>query len=577
MKTFFKWLAGVFTALILFVLVIFLIIMAIIDTEPEIRDNSYVAIQLSGSLPEYIPPDPLSDALTPPPMDLKKVRDVLEKASVDDRINGVVLEIGFLQTGFGTLQELTHLIQHFKESGKPIYAYLDTEITFTADYYVASACDSVFMPPSSNLFITGVSSEVTFYKDFFKKIGVEAEFLHVGQYKNAPDTYTRSDMSDAHRLVLNNLLDQYYTEILATIAENRGIQYKTVEKIVNKQAGMTGNEASLNGLVDANLFLSDIEDKLKSKNRHPHRLSASDYAIIPASSLKIRNKSRIDVIHVSGMIASGSNSDDPVLGQMAGSGSIVNYLERSAQSSVTKAIVLRIDSPGGSAGASEQIWEAIRKAAKKKPVIASISDYGASGAYYIAMAADSIIATKSSLVGSIGIFAGKFNISGLYEKLGLHSEAIKRGRHADIFSLKKSWTREDKKIIKNLITDFYKDFVAKVADSRQLSFEEAEALAQGRVWTGAEAEGNDLIDAHGFFYTAVEAAKQKAGITDDTSVRLVYYPREKSLFSSMFKAAQAQITLINDIKTLNVERVEKSIHRLQNKPMALLPFQLDWQ
>ncbi len=577
MKSFFKWFAGVFTALILFVLLIFIIITSLIETEPTIHDPSYLSVSLSGSLPEYTPPDPFAKALGQRSLDLKKVRDVLEKAVVDERIKGVILEIGMLQSGYGKRQELRNLIQTFKQSDKPIYAYLSSELSFTGDYYVASACDSVFMPHASNLFLTGVSSEVTFYKGFFDKIGVDAEFVHVGKYKNAPDAYTREDMSDAQRSVLENLVNRYYRDILVKISKSRHLEESAIESIVNDKTGLTAADAKQLGLIDAPLSFSEIVAKLDKNDNTLHRLPAEIYADIPASSLGIRNKTHIAVIHCSGLIASGGNSDDALMGTVSGSRSLARYLEEASSSNLTKAIVLRIDSPGGSASASEQIWQAIKKAGDKKPIVASISDYGASGGYYIATAADTILAAPASLVGSIGIFAGKFNVQELYKKLGLNEAHVNRGRHADIFSLVRPWSASERAIVKRLIVDFYKDFVKKVADGRDMEYEHAESLAQGRVYTGDAAVNNRLLDGEGYFYTAIETAKEMAGIDSATSVRLVYYPEKKSLLNEVFKTVQAKERIFTKVDNLKQLALIENLLLMQNKPMALLPFRVTWR
>jgi len=570
-KGFLKWLAGVLFIFFLLFLSLFIFVSVITDDEPTVVDNSYLHLKLSGGLSEYAAPDPLEDALGQTKMDIKKIRDVLEKAQVDDRINGVVLQIEFLGSGYAKIQELRQLIKHFQKSGKPIYGFLGPDMAFTRDYYVASACDSIIIPPSANLFLTGIGSEITFYKDFLKKIGVEAEFVQIGKYKNAPDVYTRKKMSDPHREVLTDLIGQYYDDVVKTIAQSRNIDDEQVERFINSISGFTGREALELGLVDRTGYISDFEDEFSQTSKKPTKLSGTDYARVPASSLDIRNKSRIAVINCVGVIASGSDRDDPYFGKIMGAQTLTSDLQKAAKSKSIKAIILRIDSPGGSATASEAMWQAIKKAAKHKPVIASVSDYGASGGYYIAMAADTMLVTPNSMVGSIGIYAGKFNLSGLYDKLDLQNETIKAGRNAALFSTMQPWTDSERAIIQKLIGDFYQDFVQKTADSRNMTFEQVDALAQGHVWTGNDAVERNLFDGTGYFYTAVEIATQMAGIDSSESVRLVYYPREKSWLGEISSVFSSITDQKNPLAAL-----EEFLGQIQNRPLALLPFMIRW-
>ena len=569
-KGFFKWLAAVLAALILIFLIGYVVVITLSDTEPTVVKNSYLYIPLSGAISEYRAPDPLEEALGHSQLDIKKIRDVLEKAAVDERINGVLLEIEYLQVGFGKLQELHHLINVFKKSGKPIYAYLGPDLAFTRDYYLASACDSIYMPPSANLFLTGIGSEVTFYKDFLSKIGVEAEFVHVGKYKNAPDTYTRNSMSKPQKQVLDNLLNYMYDDVIQTISKSRNMEPAQVDKLINKVSGFTGRLAIKAGLVDRCGFVQNFETLLSSNGKKPARLDAIDYASIPASSLKIRNKSRIAVINCVGMIAGGQDGEEPYFGKMMGAQTVIGNLQQAAKSRSIKAIILRIDSPGGSATASEAIWQAIHRAAEKKPVIASVSDYGASGGFYISMAADTMLVTPGSLTGSIGVFAGKFNISQLYNKLNIKNIQMQRGRNSTLFSVTRRWSPSEKRLMQRLIEDFYHDFVQKTADARGMSYEQIDKLARGRVWTGSEAVQNGLFDTTGFFYSAVEAARKMAKIDSSESLRLVYYPREKSLLNELM--SNASILTQHNL----MENIGHYLMQIQNRPLALLPFSISW-
>ncbi len=575
MKTFLQVFLAVFLSLILFFLGTLFVLSVAFDSSPDIPAHAFLEFNLSGALPDYVAPDPMEEAFGKMPLDMKKFRENLEKAAVDKRIQLVVIRPELFDAGFGQLQEMFALIQKFRqETGKKVLAYLGADFSFTRDYYLACACDSIIMPPDANLFLTGVRSEVTFYKDFFKKVGVEAQFLHIGEYKNAPDVYTRDSMSPYHRQVLEEVVQQYYDDIVQTISQSRNLSASKVKDLINRHTGFTGKEALNFGLVDTLAFFAQVKEGLKQKYKRIRKLSATTYAQVPISSLKIRNKSRIAVINCVGTIYGGAESDNPLLGKMLGAKTIISAIEQAAKRRSIKAIILRIDSPGGASLPSAAIWQAVQEAKKKKPVIATISDLGASGGYFIAMAADTIVANANSLVGSIGIFAGKFNFKGTYNKLGLNVEAVQKGENADLFSVLSSWDKEEQRIIKRIIRNFYHDFVQRVAEARHKTFDEVEPLARGRVWTGLQAFSNGLVDTLGTFYTALDIAKQKAGIPADESVRLIYYPKQKSLFQEIFSNIQMLVSFHKQGLMASLEQSEKILSEWQNKPLALWPFQI---
>ncbi len=578
MKTFIQVFLAVFVSLGLILVGAFLILSSMAQTSVRIPDRALLEIDLQGDISAYVAPDPIEEALGRSRLDMRKIRDDLEKAAVDQRIAAVIIRPELLTVGFGKLQELTSLIHKFRKSGKKIYAYLGGDMSFTRDYYVASACDSVFMPSDADLFLTGVRSEVTFYKDFFQKIGVQAEFLHVGKYKNAPDAYTRNSMSPFQKEVLNTIVSQYYNDIVQTLSKNRNLQSAIVERFINQQTGFSGQEAKVAGLVDGNLFYSQLKAKLKEKYRGLQVLSARDYAQVPASSLHIRNKRRIAVINCVGTIYGGDEGENPMFGKMLGAKTIIANIHKAAKSRSVKAIILRIDSPGGASLPSAALWQAISEAKKKKPVVASISDLGASGGYFMAMAADKIVAEPNSLVGSIGVFAGKFTFNGTYNKLGINVNAVQKGKHAGLFSVTKPWDKEERAIIQNLIRKFYHEFVSKVARSRHKSYEETERLAQGHVWTGLQAVQNGLIDTLGTFYTALNIAKEKAGIPLSESVRLVNYPRKKSLLNELLGSVGVMLGYGRQHWLAEAfSNIRSILIKWQSKPLALMPFRLEFK
>jgi protease IV len=570
MKSFLKYLLVLLSGFFILFFSIFLFIIIISDSEPVIKDNSYLHINISGSLPEYIVPNPIEEITGNVPQDLKKIRDNLEKAAIDDRINGVIIEIGFLQAGYAKIHELHNYIDAYKKSGKKIYAYLDFGLT--KSYMLASACDAIFMSESSNLFLTGLGATVSFYKNLFNKVGIQADFVHVGKYKDAPNSFMENKMPADQRFVLNNILDQLYQNVINTITQRRHLSNDSVLSMINNISGFTAKDALKAGLIDSILYEDQLAELFNYNKSKPEKLNGSAYSSVPASSLDIRNDSRIAVIHISGTISDGNDVDDPILGKLAGSNTIVNNINSTAESGTFKAIILRIDSPGGSASAADQIWKAATNASRKKPVIASISDYGASGGYYIAMAADTILNDPMSIIGSIGIFAGKFSTEKLYKMIGIKQEHILRGKNATFFSTDSLWSKTERAIMQKLIEDFYHNFVSKVALSRNLTYKEIDSIAQGRIWTGNQGVENKLIDLTGTFYDAIDVAKKMAGIDSSESVRLSYYPKEKDFFSELYS-----VISINSSRIKLFEETEyKFITKFQNKPLTLMPFIIEW-
>jgi protease-4 len=570
MKSFLKYLLVLLSGFFILFFVLFLIILSFSPSEPKVSDNSYLYLSIGGSIPEYTAPNDFEEFTGDVRLDLQKIRDNLEKAAVDRRINGVILNLNFIQCGYAKINEIQSYIKKYKESGKKIYAFLD--LGLTKEYLIAIACDSIFMPPTSNLFLTGITAGVTFYKGFFDKIGIEADFVHIGKYKNAPDTYTRNTMSGFQRDVLDDILNQFYKNLINSISTYRNLPASTIENLINNISGFTAGEALDNGLIDGTLYKDELVELLNFNNKLPSKINGTTYSLIPASSLNIRTKSRIAVIHISGTIAEGNDTDDVLFGKLAGSSTIVNNINEAADSKSIKAIIIRIDSPGGSAIASDHIWKAVSEATKKKPVIASISDYGASGGYYIALGADTLLANEMSLVGSIGIFAGKFSAEKLYDKIGLNYETLTRGKNAELFSTNHLWSASQKAIVQKLIYEFYINFVTKVADSRQMTYNDAKKFSEGRVWSGYQSLNYGLSDSIGNFYDAIALAKVMANIDPAESVRMNYYPKKKDFFSELYNFIEAKGEFLNLIHKNNFSFLTK----IQVQPLMLMPFIIEW-
>jgi protease-4 len=344
-----------------------------------------------------------------------------------------------------------------------------------------------------------------------------------------------------------------------------------VLNLIENISGFSPEEALRQGLVDGIRNVSNIADVLKESDKSPSKVSIVEYSQVDPASIGIEGEERVAVIYCVGTMTGGEDGSDPYFGRTMGANRVIRDINRAANSKSIKAIILRINSPGGSSLAADKIWHALNQAAKEKPIVASISDIGASGGYYIAIPADTIIAQNLSLVGSIGVYAGKFSLAGLYDKIELKNEVIKRGKNAGLFSLSAKFTDSERKIIKNMINQFYRNFVSKVSQARNKPYDEIDKVARGRVWNGLDLVKSDLIDLIGGLDEAIVAAKDLADINPSTTVRLIYFPRSRSLINQYLGG------FIRLRKTLEnpVLQMEEYLKKFNMKPLVLMPFSID--
>lgn len=498
---------------------------------PPVMENSYLELVVGGDIPERSAEDPLLETIGESAiLSVEQLLQAIRKARIDDNITGMILRPFPNTMGWGKTGEIRNALLAFRAAGKPIYAYLDA--AGDKEYYLASAADSIIGPATGILLVNGFASEALFFKGTLDKLGIEADFVAHGKYKNAPDTYTRKEMSDAQREVINALLDQFYATLLDTIGATRSLDRGSVQDYVDR--GFTSVAAARQaGLIDTLMYYYEMKDFLKARQDDDlNFVSLSSYRDTPPAGDEWNARESIAVVYGVGTIVTGGKSQYG--NGLITSEGMADAIRQAARDSEIKAIILRIDSPGGSGSASDVIWREVVEARKEKPVIVSISDMAASGGYYISMAADSIIAHPNSIVGSIGVYAGKFSWKGLYDKIDLNQEKNLRGRHADIFSESSKFSPSQREVVRKFIMEFYEDFIEKVAEGRHMSVEEVDRIAQGRVWTGRQGLEIGLVDKLGDFTTAVEVAKNMAGIPQEQKVRLKVYPHLKTLLERFF-------------------------------------------
>ncbi|MFN6963556.1 MAG: signal peptide peptidase SppA [Pyrinomonadaceae bacterium] len=561
---------------------------------PSVPENSVLVLRVTGDLPDYVPEDQLAKAFgIQQKQSFTSLMTQLRKAKVDRRIGAVFLDIDFPSIGWGKAAELRDAIRDFRSSGKPAYAYM--EIGTNREYYIATAADKIFLPPPGDLYINGFAAEAMFYKGTLDKLGIEADVIQIGpKYKTAPDQWTRKEMGEGQREVINAILDEYYGQMLNAIAEARGRSPEDVKAAIDN-APHNAADAKQLGLIDDALYKEQIYDELKTRlgynqNDKLRTVGAGEYREIPSDSLGLNNGDRVAVIYAAGAITGGSSSSSPFGGQMVGSDTLVKAVNDAAADTAIKAIVLRVDSPGGSALASDLIWKAIEDAkAKGKPVVVSMSDVAASGGYYISCNADKIVAEPTTITGSIGVFLGKPVMRGFYDWVGITNEYIMRGKNAGIFRETEKWTPEERaKMLEGANDIYYNNFVPKVAAGRKLSAERVNELGQGRVWTGTQARSNGLIDEFGGLEKAIDIAKQLANLPADRDVRRIVFPAPKPFIQTWFggddsdsadaKQQAAQKALIDSLpadirKSLKYAELFDRMQR--GEAMTMMPFELN--
>ncbi|MDQ6785493.1 MAG: S49 family peptidase, partial [Acidobacteriota bacterium] len=426
---------GAVALTVLLVAIIGIALVAESMSKPQISDNSVLVLKISGSLPDFSAEDPTARLFgVEPKTSFAGTLTQLRKAKIDARIGGILLDINFPGIGWGKADELREAIADFKTSGKPVYAYM--EMGSNKEYYIAVAADKIYLPPTGDLFINGFAAQGQFYKGSLDKLGVEWEDVHVGKYKSANEPFTRTEHSDESRQVINAILDDYFSRVTNAIAAARKKSPEDVSAIIDN-APYNAVEAQQQNLIDGAKYRDEVYRDLKAqlgyKDTDDLRLTtATAYKDVTPESLGLNDGERIAVIFASGIITPGKSAGGGAFGgaETIGSDTIIKAVKDAADDSTIKAIILRVDSPGGSALASDLMWHTLEYAKSKKPVVTSMSDVAASGGYYIACNSNKIVAEPSTITGSIGVVLGRPVIGVLYQKLGITNDYILKGKNA---------------------------------------------------------------------------------------------------------------------------------------------------
>jgi protease-4 len=541
------------------------------ETKKPSTSATIAHIKLSGNPGESAPSeDPL---LGPLHNTFRGLLERIKKAQNDKEIKALLLQIDGLGVGWGKLEELTRAIHDFRKSGKKVIAYV--EAGSAKDYLAALACDEVCMPPSGTLMLVGIRAEIGFYKTLLEKhLSIKADIIRMGDAKTAAEPYTRTDLSPASRKQYELVIGDFYDrEIVGRIVAARKNQKFTAEKVKKliDHGPHTAQEAFKLGLIDRLAYANEVEKEIKKALKVDQLKITRNYGKKKAD-LKIEgiwdiiklfkprtsastSKTKVAVVYVNGPITTGKSSANPLFGDMVGSTTIVEAINKANDDKTVKAIVLRVDSPGGSALASDLIWHAIKQC--DKPVVASMSDVAGSGGYYVCMSCQKIYAEPGTLTGSIGVLGGKIALGGLYEKIGINTDVISRGANSGILSSTDPFTKSERERIRALMREIYDQFLDKALAGRKqagvkMTREDLVKVAGGRIWTGRQAKEIGLIDELGTLADAVAGAKKLAGITEEAE--LLELPAKKGFLESLLEEA--------DLTTPNLRAEQKLLQLL---------------
>ncbi len=542
-----------FLAMLVFsamVFVFFIVIISAMESSDKfnVKNNSVLKISLTQPLADRDIDDPLGKIWSiggdENRIGIVNLRKALTKAASDDKIKGIVLYAPSLMGGFALGQEFRATLSEFKDSGKFIWAY--AELMTEGGFYISSVADKVYLSPEGMIEWNGLAMEINFFKGTFDKLEIKPQIFRVGDYKSAVEPFILDKMSDENRVQVKSMLNSIYGNIVAEMALDLNIDADELLNLSNNMSVRSAQDAVDHKLISGLLYKDEFEDLVAKEigaddaedinwvSYRQYNTSFSDY---------VKSSNKIAVIIAEGEIRMGRKQQGVIT-----PGQFTQELRRARENDAVKAVVFRINSPGGDALASDLIWREVVKTAEVKPVIASMSNYGASGGYYLAMAADTIVAQPTTLTGSIGIFGMIFNINDfMVNKLGITTDRESTGTYSNLYTATRALTAAEKQIIQNMVNQGYETFTSKAAEGRGMTQENLKAIASGRVWTGVQAKENGLIDVLGGLQTAIDIAAAKAGIEDDYKVR--YYPVIKTSLEELLE----ELTGTSQVKMIKSE------------------------
>jgi protease IV len=530
MKNFLKYTLATITGIIITSIIFFILLLASLsalvasgDKPVSISKNSILVLKVGVTIPDRGNRDPLAGidlfnmTFTSIP-GLNEILSNIEKASSDNNIKGILIENGLLPSGWATTDEIRKALEKFRKAGKFVISYSDYILTQQC-YFLSTAADKIYINPGSMVDFKGLSSEVMFYKKALEKLGVEVQVTRHGKFKGAVEPFILDKLSEENKAQIKDYVGSIWKNVIETISESRDIPADKLNQMADNLSGNIASSALENKLVDGLIYRNELIDTLKilsgiSTDKDLNLVSMTKYSKVPDPDKKSSVKNRIAVIYASGTIVTGKGNDNNIGGNY-----YADVIRKERLDTSVKAIVLRVNSPGGSAIASDIIWQELELSARKKPVVISMGNYAASGGYFISAPATRIYASPATISGSIGVFglipnAGKL----LEQKLGLSTETVNTNKYSDFPSIYRPMNIYEKEMMQLSIEKIYSDFVAKVASGRKMSSESVDSIGQGRVWSGTMAQKIGLIDEMGGLNDAIKGAADLAGV-DKYSIR----------------------------------------------------------
>lgn len=524
-------LVGVLLTIVCLVVLVAVVLKMASGRKPSIPDNGVLVLNLEDDIPEVPAVDveiPLLQAQASPT--IRDLWTAIHAASSDSRIKAIALKPHNLSVGWAKLQELRENLNDFKRSGKPVYAYLQTPGMH--EYYLASVADRIYVSPDDYLRVKGFRVESTFIKGTLDKLGITFDVDHIGRYKDAGDALTRTNMSPETREVLNQVLDQIYGSFCSGVAEGRHKSAAAIQALID-QGPFLAMPAKQAGLIDELGYESQMYRDLASRAK-ADKLDKVSYKTYVKTNPG--TGTRIALLSGEGDIIRGKVDQPFGQGKVIASETFSKTVERVRNDNSVRGVILRVDSPGGDAVASDEILHELKLLAAKKPLVISMSDLAASGGYFISMTGNPIVAYPDTITGSIGVIYGKPNLHGLYDKIGVTKDMLTRGRFADIDSDYKPLSDAEKAKLHDGIMSTYRSFVTKVAAARKKTYDEIDPIAQGRVWMGAQAQKNGLVDRLGGLNVAVQLIRERAKLGANEAVNLISYPPRRSVLDALFNS-----------------------------------------
>lgn len=536
--------------------------------------SNTLVVKVNAPYNEIEPSDVVQFLRDTPAPTLRATVDLIHRAKTDARVKTLIVEPVAAGALWGQLQEIHGAIEDFKSSGKPVIAFLDAG--GAGEYYVATAADRIVMMPAGELDVAGLAYYEVFFRGLLDKIGVYPDLLHIGDYKTASNTFTEKGFTAAHREMTRAFNKDWYDELVRAVAKGRKISEADAQRAVDGGPYLA-DAAQKAGLVDELAYQDQLFGAAPVKGTQ--QISESQYERASPAPLPPAASGRIALLYAVGTIASGESAFDSPTGQVLGSDTFTDWVRKVRIDPGIRAVVVRIDSPGGSAIASEVIWRELMLTRDVKPVVVSMGDVAASGGYYIAAPAQVIVAQPGTLTGSIGVVTGKFVVQGGLDKIGVATGSVSEGPFAEMSSPFRPFSPAERARVEDQMRTTYELFVKRVADGRQQTPARIDAVAQGRVWTGHQARELGLVDELGGLDVAIRRAAERAKLDQSRGVNLVVYPAKRSFYDllshQLGSAAAGETSMSAIVRRPEVHAVQTAVSVLQlfrrGEPLAILP------